>query len=44
MKFVDPVVDDTEWTDDQEGSEMSQLAEMRVEGDRLKRLAAMSAV
>ena len=43
MKLVDPVVDDTERTDDQKGPEMTQLAEMRIECNRLKRLVATSA-
>jgi hypothetical protein len=43
MKLVDPVVDDTERTDDQKGPKMTQLAKMRIECNRLKRLVATSA-
>jgi hypothetical protein len=43
MKLVDPVVDDTERTDNQKGPEMTQLAKMRIECNRLKRLVATSA-
>ena len=43
MKLVDPVVDDTEGTDDQKGSEMTQLAKMGVECNHLKGLVATSA-
>lgn len=38
MKFVNPVVDDTERTHDQKRPEMAQLTEMRVECNGLKRL------
>lgn len=43
MEFVDPVVNDTEWTDDQKGPEMAQLAKMGIKRNHLECLVAMSA-